>query len=138
VNKKYLKLLDEGWKRGSANSFADLGLEDAERQQARAYLRAAVLARLHELGMTQVEAARRVGIPQPKISKLMNDASATGFSSDKLIDLATKLGLDVEIRVRESRSPHGKVVVAAQQAKHAAMRRRPTAPPSKARKKGLA
>ncbi len=124
MNKKYLKLLNEGWKRGSSNTFADLKLEDAARLQARAYLRAAVLSRLNALAMTQVEAAHRVGVPQPKISKLMNDESAAGFSSDKLIDFATKLGLDVEICVKESRSKRGKVIMTKEQPKRSALRRR--------------
>ena len=42
MNKKYLKLVDEGWEIGS-NTFADLGLENAERLHAKTYLRAAVL-----------------------------------------------------------------------------------------------
>ncbi len=110
VNKKYLKLLDEGWELGS-NAFVDLGLENAEKLQAKAYLRAAILARIAALDITQVEAARRIGVPQPKMSNLMTDAAPRGFSSDKLIEFATKLGLDVEIHVRPSRSQHGSVIV---------------------------
>jgi hypothetical protein len=45
VNKKYLKLVDEGWETGS-NSFADLGLEDPGKLQAMAHLRAAILSRI--------------------------------------------------------------------------------------------
>jgi predicted XRE-type DNA-binding protein len=127
VKKKFLKLLDEGWTRGSSNTFAQLALNDAPRLQFRAYLRAAVLARLSALDLTQVEAARRVGVPQPKVSKLLNDPSTAGFSSDKLIDLATKLGLDVEIRVRQSRSNQGKVIVAGSAPKPRALSRRRTA-----------
>ena len=110
VNKKYLKLLDEGWEI-SANTFAALGLENAERLQAKAYLRAAILARIATLEITQVEAARRVGVPQPKMSALMADTAPRGFSSDKLMEFATKLGLDVRIQVRPSRSVIGKVII---------------------------
>jgi predicted XRE-type DNA-binding protein len=110
VKKKYLALLDEGWERGS-HTFAELGLENAEKLQAKAYLRAAVLARIAALEITQSEAARRIGIPQPKLSNLMADAAPRGFSSDKLMEFALKLGLDIEIRVRPSRSQRGKVIV---------------------------
>jgi len=116
VNKKYLALLDEGWERGT-NAFADLGLDDAERLQAKAYLRAAILAQIESLAITQLEAARRVGVPQPKMSHLMNDVASQGFSSDKLMDVATKLGLDIEIQVRPSRSKTGRVIVAAAKTK---------------------
>ncbi len=110
MNKKYLALLDEGWERGS-QTFAELGLGNAEKLEAKAYLRAAILARIAALEITQSEAARRIGVPQPKLSNLMADAAPRGFSSDKLMEFALKLGLDIEITVRPSRSRHGKVVV---------------------------
>ncbi|MBV8368566.1 MAG: XRE family transcriptional regulator [Candidatus Eremiobacteraeota bacterium] len=112
MDKKWLKLLEEGCELGSGNTFADLGLPHADRLQAKAYLRAAILARLRALKLTQVSAAARVGIPQPKISKLINDPESPGFTSDKLFDVATKLGLDVEIRIRVSPSRYGRIVVA--------------------------
>jgi len=110
VHKKYLKLLDEGWELGN-RTFADLGLDNPERLQAKAYLRAAILARIAALEITQVEAARRIGVPQPKLSNLMSDTAQRGFSSDKLMEFATKLGLDVRIQVRPARSARGKVII---------------------------
>ena len=110
MNKKYLELLNEGWELGS-DTFADLGLENAEKLRAKAYLRAAILARIASLDISQAEAARRIGVPQPKMSNLMTDATPRGFSSDKLMEFATKLGLDVEIQVRPSRAERGNVIV---------------------------
>jgi predicted XRE-type DNA-binding protein len=112
VDKKYQRLLDKGWELGSSNTFADLGIKNAGKHQAKAYLRAAILSRIAVLDITQLEAARRIGVPQPKMSNLMTDQSPLGFSSDKLMEFATKLGLDVEIKVRPSRSGNGKVIVA--------------------------
>jgi predicted XRE-type DNA-binding protein len=110
VNKKYLKLLDEGWELGT-KTFADLGFENPEKLQAKAYLRAAILSRISALDITQVEAARRIGVPQPKMSNLMKDTTPRGFSSDKLMEFATKLGLDVRIQVRPARAPRGEVII---------------------------
>src|ERR1700730_2497600 len=110
MNKKYLKLLDEGWELGSSNTFVDLGLENAEELQAKAYLRATILARIAELKITQTQAARRIGIPQPKMSRFMKDTAPKGFSSDKLMEFATKLGLNVEIRVRAAACGAGKII----------------------------
>jgi predicted XRE-type DNA-binding protein len=110
MDKKYLKLLAEGWT-VSSSALASLGLENVERLQAKAYLRAAILSRIAELAITQAEAARRIGVPQPKMSFLMADTTPRGFSSDKLMDFATKLGLDVKIQVRPARSRLGKVIV---------------------------
>jgi predicted XRE-type DNA-binding protein len=113
VDKKFLKLLDEGWELGSS-AFSDLGIDDAEGLQAKAYLRAAILAQIESLAITQREAARRVGVPQPKMSMLMSDADhQRGFSSDKLMQVATRLGLDITISVSQSRSETGRVTVAA-------------------------
>ena len=110
MNRKYLKLLDEGWDVDSG-AISALGLENAERLQAKAYLRAAILSRIAALEITQIEAARRIGVPQPKMSFLMADKAPKGFSSDKLMEFATKLGLDVKIQVKPSRSRLGKVIV---------------------------
>ncbi|MDP9024952.1 MAG: helix-turn-helix domain-containing protein [Candidatus Eremiobacteraeota bacterium] len=116
MNKKYLALLDEGWEH-TASAFDGLGLEDAEGLQAKAYLRAAILSRIATLAITQREAARRIGVPQPKVSNLMSDTARKGFSSDKLMEFATKLGLDIKIQVTTSRSDVGRVTVTGAAAK---------------------
>lgn len=131
MNKKYLKLLAEGWEFDSS-AIAALGLENAERLQAKAYLRAAILSRIAELEITQVEAARRIGVPQPKMSFLMADAAPRGFSSDKLMEFATKLGLDVKIEVQPARARLGKVIVS-DGAPRAKPRRRKSSRVAKAR-----
>jgi predicted XRE-type DNA-binding protein len=110
MHKKYEKLLDEGWEVDSS-AIAALDLDNAERLQAKAYLRAAILSQIAALEITQGEAARRIGVPQPKMSLLMADTAPRGFSSDKLMEFATKLGLDVKIQVQPSRSRLGKVIV---------------------------
>ena len=104
---KYAKLLEEGWEAGSGNVFADLGLPDADELQAKAYLRAAILARIEALGISQTEAARRTQLTQPKISNLLRGTSPVGFSSDKLMEIARKLGLDVELRVNAAHAVPG-------------------------------
>lgn len=111
--RKYAKLLKEGWEAGSSNTFVDLGLKSAGELQAKARLRAAILARIRELGISQTQAARRTNVPQPKISRLMNETIPRGFSSDKLMEIANKLGLDVEIRIKASTSASGRVTVKA-------------------------
>lgn len=109
TRKKYAKLVDEGWEAGSGNVFHDLGLPSAGPLQAKAYLRATILARIEALGISQTEAARRAHLTQPKISNLLRGTSPTGFSSDKLIDVATKLGLDVELRAKVAPRGNGRV-----------------------------
>jgi putative toxin-antitoxin system antitoxin component (TIGR02293 family) len=109
TRKKYAKLVDEGWEVGSKNVFHDLGLPNAGPLQAKAYLRAIILARIEALGISQTEAARRAHLTQPKISNLLKGTSPAGFSSDKLIDVATRLGLDVELRAKAAPPGSGRV-----------------------------
>jgi predicted XRE-type DNA-binding protein len=54
---------------------------------------------ISECGYTQSEAAARLGIPQPKLSKLTR-GQFRGISERKLMDCLTRLGRDVEIVVR--------------------------------------
>lgn len=49
--------------------------------------------------MTQEEAAKLMGIDQPKVSAVINGRLAN-FSSDRLMRLLTALGRDVEITVK--------------------------------------
>ncbi|MCZ6591603.1 MAG: helix-turn-helix transcriptional regulator [Alphaproteobacteria bacterium] len=53
--------------------------------------------------LRQAEVARRLGIPQPKISALMNYRLG-GFSAGKLMRFLTALGRDVEIRIKKKPS----------------------------------
>lgn len=83
--------------RGSGNVFADLGLLDAEDLQVKAGLahRIGVLIE----GLTQAEAAKRLGIGQPKVSRLLR-GELYGFSTEQLMRLLNEIGQDVAIEVR--------------------------------------
>jgi predicted XRE-type DNA-binding protein len=49
----------------------------------------------------QAEAAKLLGLTQPKVSALAN-GKLSGFSVEKLMELLTKLGAEVEIIVRKT------------------------------------
>src|SRR4051812_18316462 len=72
--------------RGSDNLFTDLGFKPAEAAELRvkAELTRQIYNRIEAWGLTQVQAAKRLGISQPDVSKLMN-ARFTGYSTDRLI-----------------------------------------------------
>lgn len=84
---------------GSGNVFADLGLTDPQERQ----LRVQLAVRLNELlkagGLTQVVAAKRLGLAQSHLSELKN-YKLTRFSSERLLHLITQLDRDVEIFIR--------------------------------------
>jgi predicted XRE-type DNA-binding protein len=85
--------------RGTGNVFADLGLPDAGERQTKTRLALALNRIIKERGLKQIDAARLLGIPQPKVSALVN-YRLDGFSVEKLMEFIVALGRDVEIIVR--------------------------------------
>ena len=92
-----------GITRGSKNVLADLGIEGAEELSTKMRLAVEIVRIVRESGLRQAEVARRLGIPQPKISALMNYRLG-GFSAEKLMHFLTALGRDVEIRIKKKPS----------------------------------
>lgn len=88
--------------RGTGNVFADLGLPDAGERQTKTRLALALNRIIKDQGLKQIEAARLLGVPQPKVSALVN-YRLDGFSVEKLMEFIVALGLDVEIVVRPRR-----------------------------------
>jgi predicted XRE-type DNA-binding protein len=96
--------------RGSNNVFADLGFTASERELGKAKLVVLIKDRLRELGITQIVAAHRMGISQPKISKLLR-GDTSGTSTGWLMTALLNLGRDVEIRVKPARTRTGRLYV---------------------------
>ena len=65
---------------------------------------------IRERGLTQAEAAKRMGLTQPKVSSLLH-GEFSNFSERKLMDCLNRLGYDIEIRVRETTEPIGHLVL---------------------------
>jgi len=84
---------------GSSNVFADLGLPDAEKLRIKTGLVIEIRKAMGARGLTQQEAAKRMGITQPKVSDMMRGDFAN-LSERKLMDCLTRLGYDIEIKVR--------------------------------------
>ncbi len=95
---------------GSGNVFADLGLENPEREQLRARLTSQIDRLIRRRNLTQAEAGKILGIQQPRVSVLMRNRSG-GFSVGRLLDFLAALGQDVEITVKPTRKEHGEVSV---------------------------
>jgi len=85
--------------RGTGNVFADLGFSDAAERQAKLRLAYALNQLLEGRKLSQAEAARVLGVSQPKVSALRNYKLA-GFSVERLMNLLTALDQDVEIVIR--------------------------------------
>ena len=96
---------------GSGNVFADLGLADAEKLKIKTGLVIEIRKAMKSQGLTQQEAAKRMGITQPKVSDMMR-GDFTNLSERKLMDCLTRLGYDIEIKVRPAAEPMGHLVLA--------------------------
>ena len=83
----------------SGNVFADLGLPHAEKLKIKSGLVIEITRAINRLGLTQAEAGRRMGISQPKVSRMMRGEFAN-LSERKLMDCLNRLGYDIHIRVQ--------------------------------------
>ena len=95
-----------GMVRGSGNVFRDLGFD--EKKSVELVLKSGLLQSIQESirqrRLKQTAAAELLGIDQAKVSKLMAGLMA-GFSLERLVYFVSRLGHDVELRVRTR--PHG-------------------------------
>lgn len=96
---------------GSGNVFADLGLADAEKLKIKTGLVIEIRKAMRSLGLTQQEAAKRMGITQPKVSDMMR-GDFSNLSERKLMDCLTRLGYDIEIKIRPANAEVGHLMLA--------------------------
>jgi len=95
----------------SGNVFADLGLADADKLKIKTGLVIEIRKAMKRLELTQQEAAKRMGITQPKVSDMMRGNFAN-LSERKLMDCLTRLGYDIEIKVRPAKTEMGHLLLA--------------------------
>jgi predicted XRE-type DNA-binding protein len=86
---------------GTGNVYGDLGINDPEGMLVKAQLVAKIAEILAEHGYTQTRAADILGVPQPKLSKILR-GQFRGVSERKLMDCLAKLGRDVDIVVHRA------------------------------------
>jgi len=85
--------------RGTGNVFADLGFADAAERESKLRLVYALNQVLDGRKLSQADAAKVLGVTQPKVSALRHYKLA-GFSVERLMNLLTALDQDVEIAIR--------------------------------------
>jgi predicted XRE-type DNA-binding protein len=94
----------------SDNVFIDLGVPDAEKLKIKTGLVIEIRAAMHRLKLTQQEAAKRMGVTQPKVSDMMHGNFAN-LSERKLMDCLNRLGYDIEIKIRPAVAPVGHLML---------------------------
>lgn len=87
----------------SGNVFEDLGLPDSEQLLVKAEITLRIIQAIKRRKLTQIQAAKLLGIDQPTVSDLVC-GKLRGFSSDRLFRFLNALGQDVEIVIRTHRS----------------------------------
>ena len=87
--------------RGSGNVFADLGFnaEEAQNLLLRSQTMMAVSLWYEGSGLTQAQAARMLGMTQPRLNQLLKGKIGE-FSLDALVNLATRAGMRVGLTIR--------------------------------------
>ena len=100
--------------KSGGNVFSDLGLPNADKYLAKAELAHQINSIIEKRGLKQVDAAKILGIDQPKVSAL-SCGRLVDFSIGRLIGFLNRLDRDVEIVVKKRptrRKNHGHLKVA--------------------------
>ena len=84
---------------GGPNVFADLELPDSEDLLLKAQMLVVLQRLIKAENLTQVSAAKRLGISQPDLSHLLR-GRLRGYSIERLMRMLTSFGQDVEIVIK--------------------------------------
>lgn len=84
----------------SGNIFKDMELPNAEERLAKAKIAVIINKIIEERGLTQKDAAKILGINQPKVSALKN-GRLKGFSIERLFSYLEALDQHIEITITD-------------------------------------
>jgi predicted XRE-type DNA-binding protein len=98
------------WEMSSGNVFADIGVENPEEELTKAKLVWEIEQIIKLKKLTQVKAAKIMGINQPKVSALIR-RRLEGFSVERLMHFLNTLGQDIDIVVRPKPSNRKQAIV---------------------------
>jgi predicted XRE-type DNA-binding protein len=86
----------------SGNVFADLGLPDSEERLLKAGIVVELRRLIKERELTQVKAAKLVGVSQPDLSHLLR-GDFDDYSAERLMKMLTAFEQDIEIIMKPHR-----------------------------------
>lgn len=113
-HKEKPKQEDKWFVKGHDNIFVDLGFseEEANELTMKSFLSWAVEDAIKESKSTQTAIAKRLGIDQPKVSKLRN-GKMSEFSIGRLTEFLLDFGYDVRIEIASTpkKETRGKLIV---------------------------
>ena len=88
--------------KGSTNVYADLGRADADAMLVKAQLASKIADIMKRRRLTQMGAAELFGMPQPKVSAMLN-GRFRGISEERMMRCLLALGQNVQIVVKPAR-----------------------------------
>ncbi len=86
--------------KSSGNVFMDLELKNPQERQTKVRLAFALNQVIQRHSLSQIDAAKALGINQPKISALLN-YKLDGFSVERLMQFLNAVDQDIEIVIRK-------------------------------------
>jgi predicted XRE-type DNA-binding protein len=99
------------FEQSTGNVFADIGIANPGQALAKAEIARQVNRIIEERKLNQSEAAKILGIDQPKVSALSKGRLSL-FSLDKMLQFASRLGNEIEISIKPSEHAGYKVSTA--------------------------
>ncbi|MBV9438533.1 MAG: XRE family transcriptional regulator [Candidatus Eremiobacteraeota bacterium] len=92
----------------AGNVFAQLGLPNPEERLRKARLMNVINAAMKRRGGSQKDAAEAAGLDQSDISRIQHGRGSR-YSTDRLLNILARLGIDVEIVQRHGK--RGEIVI---------------------------
>jgi predicted XRE-type DNA-binding protein len=96
--------------KGSGNVFADIGVADPETHQLKAELVGRIDDLIASLKLTQAEAAERMGMTQPDVSKMLR-GQFRPISLERLLRCLVALGQSVAIDIGKPTNQSSKATI---------------------------
>jgi predicted XRE-type DNA-binding protein len=96
---------DEAVIRSSGNVFRDLGIDLSPEDIFKIEIARRISNSIQERGLTQTQAAKRMGTDQSKVSAVLR-GRLEGFSIARLMEYFLLLGHDIDIRVSKKYREH--------------------------------
>lgn len=97
---------------GGAHVFDDIGISVSPADMLKLNLAAFISRTIQDKGLTQSEAARVLGIDQPKVSKLLR-GRLKEFSIERLLGFVLALGHEIDVKIGSDTKTKRRVTLAA-------------------------
>lgn len=101
---------------GTGNVFEQLDLANPEERLRKARLMNVINAAMKRKGLSQKDAAEATGLDQSDISRIQHGRGSR-YSTDRLLNVLARLGIDVEMTQRHSK--RGEIVIEVRELSHA-------------------